>query len=106
MFWDKLKPTQAAARPTSLDVEAGGTIVVAWDDGKVARIPAARLRAECPCAACVDEWTGKRLLDPGAIPQDVRPLGFDPVGNYAVQIRWSDGHDTGLYAWEKLRAFI
>src|SRR5687768_13671825 len=103
MFWDKLKPTETGPRPTSIDVGPAGEIVVSWDDGTVSRWTAAELRLACPCAACIDEWTGERRIQPEGIAADVRPVGLEPVGNYAVQIRWSDGHDTGLYPWRLLR---
>ena len=43
------------------------------------------------------------LLQDERVPQDVEALELQPVGNYAVGIRWSDGHDTGIYAFERLR---
>jgi len=51
----------------------------------------------------VDEMTGRRILDPATLPQDVQPVEMTLTGNYAVKFRWSDGHDTGLYTWERLR---
>ena len=67
-------------------------------------IPARALRDGCPCADCVEEGTGRKLLDPSTIPQDIHPVGVSAVGNYAVQIDWSDGHSTGIYTWATLRA--
>jgi DUF971 family protein len=77
---------------------------VVWPGGVRAEIPPRRLREECPCAGCVEEGTGRRLLDPAAIPADIRPLEVHGVGNYAVQITWSDGHSTGIYSWTTLRS--
>jgi DUF971 family protein len=54
-------------------------------------------------AACIEEGTGKKILDPSTIPLDIRAERIDPVGSYAIQIHWSDGHDTGLYTWDLLR---
>ena len=105
MFWDKLKPTQDEPRAEAVDVRPDRTIRVRWQDGKESVIPARRLRLDCPCAACIDEWTGAPLLDPDRVPEEVRPVAMEPVGNYAVQIRWSDGHETGLYSWRQLRSF-
>jgi len=104
MFWDKLKPTEAPPRAEAVDVE-GETIAVRWADGKRSEVPARRLRLDCPCAACIDEWTGAPLLDPQRVPADVRPVAMEAVGNYAVQIRWSDGHETGIYTWRQLRSY-
>jgi DUF971 family protein len=62
-----------------------------------------RLRDLCPCAGCVEEGTGRKLLNPATIPSNIRPERIDAVGSYAVQIHWSDGHNTGIYAWRTLR---
>lgn len=57
----------------------------------------------CRCAVCVHEMTGARLLDPALIPADIHPLTIQSVGNYALQIAWSDGHNTGIYRYDYLR---
>lgn len=106
MFWDKLKPSARDPRPLSIDMAEGGLLVVSWDDGKKSSTTYMELRLACPCASCVDEWTGAKLIDPNRIPGDVRPVAMEPVGNYAVQIRWSDGHETGIYSWRLLRTFV
>ena len=51
----------------------------------------------------MDELTGKRLLDPRSIDPEVKPVEIVSVGNYAIKISWSDGHDTGIYSWVRLR---
>ena len=43
------------------------------------------------------------MLDPSEVPADVRPVRIEPVGRYALQITWTDGHDTGLFTFERLR---
>ena len=105
MFWEKLKPATEEPRAVSVEVREGSVIAVTWDDDKLSEIPARELRLACPCASCIDEWTGAKLLDPERVPRDIRPVAMEPVGNYAVQIRWSDGHETGLYPWRQLRSF-
>jgi DUF971 family protein len=55
------------------------------------------------CARCVDEITGERLVDVDGIDRDIAITEMSLVGNYALKIRWSDGHDTGLYTWDHLR---
>ncbi len=94
---------QDVAPPESIDVTEGNALRIVWSGGPDATIPAFRLRDACPCAACVEEGTGRKLLDSSTIPADIRPLALEPVGSYAIRIRWSDGHDTGLYTWETLR---
>jgi DUF971 family protein len=81
------------------------TLGVEWNDGHASRYEVRDLRLACPCAHCVQEWTGEVVLDPATIPQDVHPLDLEQVGNYGLKIRWSDGHDTGIYAWDRLRSF-
>jgi DUF971 family protein len=92
-----------AAPPEALDVLPDGAIRILWPGGPEVTVPAARMRDACPCAGCVEEGTGRKILDPATIPADIRPLGISPVGSYAVQFRWSDGHETGIYSWETLR---
>lgn len=75
---------------------------VAWPDREDVHV-ARDLRLACSCAACVDEVTGVRRLDPATVPGDVRPMRIEPVGRYAIHIAWSDGHQTGIYTFEYLR---
>lgn len=74
-----------------------------WPGGNIASLPYLLIRENCPCAACVDEITGVRILDPATIPADIRPQQMSFAGNYALKITWSDGHDTGLFTWDSLR---
>lgn len=66
-------------------------------------LPFRTLRGSCPCAVCVDEITGVRVVGVDDVPPDVQPVQVELVGNYALRVRWSDGHDTGLFTWELLR---
>ncbi len=94
---------RTASPPEAIDVLADGAIRILWPGGPETTVPAARMRDHCPCAGCVEEGTGRKLLDPATIPADIRPLEIAPVGSYAVQFRWSDGHSTGIYSWATLR---
>jgi len=77
---------------------------VEWEEsGHLALFEARALRLACPCAECVEEMTGRPLIDPARVPADVRPLGVDLVGGYGIRVRWSDGHSTGIYTFERLR---
>lgn len=78
-------------------------LLVEWDQaGHQGSFPARELRLACPCAACVEEMTGRALLDPASIPEDVRPVTLALVGAYGLRINWSDGHGTGIYTFERL----
>jgi len=96
-------PKQPAQPPEAIDVLPDGGIRILWPGGPEVTVPAARMRDACPCAACVEEGSGRKILDPATIPADIHPLAISPVGSYAVQFRWSDGHETGIYSWETLR---
>lgn len=78
-------------------------IVIDWSDGHVSRYDHRRLRIECACAGCVEEMTGERKLDVMSVPGDVFAVDWLQVGNYAVQLAWSDGHTTGIYPYRTLR---
>ncbi len=78
-------------------------LAIDWQDGRKSVYDVRALRLACGCASCVDEWTGENRLDPSAVPDDVHPLRIDPVGRYAIQIEWSDGHSSGIYPFRRLR---
>ena len=78
-------------------------LAITWGDDHESVYDVRALRLACGCAACVDEWTGEERLDDAAVPADVAPVRIHPVGRYAVQIDWSDGHETGIYPFRRLR---
>lgn len=75
---------------------------LAWENEPPILVPYKHLRANCPCATCRDEWTGERLLDPATIAPDLKLAGMERVGNYAIRLSWSDGHNLGLFTWDLL----
>jgi ATP-binding protein involved in chromosome partitioning len=80
-------------------------VLIEWDQsGHVGFYSARPLRLACPCAGCIEEMSGRRLLDPATVPADVRPVSLALVGAYGLKVRWSDGHDTGIYTFERLLA--
>lgn len=91
--------------PSRIGPAGGPRLEIEWSDGLKSSYDARRLRASCPCAACVDEFTGRKLVDPDRIDPNVRASEVRPVGRYALQIVWSDGHSTGLYSYRMLRQF-
>jgi len=95
--------TAAAPHPVRVTPFPNGEIGVAWSDGHESWYPSRDLRCACGCASCVDELTGRKTLDDSRVPADVRVVGIHPVGHYGIAIAWSDGHDTGIYTFERLR---
>ena len=83
-------------------VQDEAQLEIGWPGGRVERLPYRFLRGRCPCAACVDEMTGRRVVDVGDVPEQIRPLRLEYSGNYALKIAWNDGHETGLYTWDYL----
>ena len=95
---DRLK--QADVGTPQLRFVIGRGIVVTWPDGREQDIDPADLRRRCRCAHCVEEMTGKPLLDPAMVSADIYPTDLMPMGNYAVAIHWSDGHRSSIYPYD------
>jgi len=89
--------------PRKADLISPFTFRIEWKDGAVTDHTARDLRLACPCASCVDEGTGRPLLDPRTVRQDILILGSELIGRYGLSFIWSDGHKTGIFAWPKLR---
>ena len=91
----------------------GTGIEITWADGRHSTFAFSFLRYACPCATCQEErgQTGRptgepppRKQEPFALYQaPPRPVEVTPVGRYALQFQWNDGHTSGIYSWEYLR---
>lgn len=84
-------------------------LIIHWNDGHQSQYPFAGLRAICPCVSCKGGHANMGgPPDPTIVrdtpPSDLTVERIDPVGNYAILFYWSDGHATGIYNWEYLRA--
>ncbi len=90
--------------PVAIKKKGSKTLEIAWDDGHVSRYSFRLLRQQCSCAACVEEWTGRALLDRDSVALDLEGWKVTPVGNYALGFSFSDRHDTGIYHFDHLRA--
>lgn len=90
--------------PARIAQQGPRALAITWQDGAESVFDVRALRLACACAHCVDEWSGEDRLDPASVPEDVRPIRIDAVGRYAIQIAWSDGHDSGIYPFRRLRA--
>jgi len=94
-----------ATEPVGIDLrDSTGHLRVSWADGVTTAVPYRELRLACRCALCVDEQTGRPLLDPATVPADVGIEGCKEVGLYGLQITWTGGHSAGIFTWERLRA--
>ena len=80
-----------------------GVLELVWSDADVSRLSFANVRRACPCASCVDENTGRQILQPETVSEDIKAESVQLAGNYALKIGWSDGHNTGLFTWTHLR---
>jgi DUF971 family protein len=96
--------------PEHIAVSKSKGIKIDWKDRHRSEYTLQYLRDKCPCATC----TGVHGTPPAAASsQPANPfqmykpalkiLSIEPVGNYAVRINWSDGHNSGIYSWEHLR---
>lgn len=96
--------------PTEFKKVNDSFLQISWIDGFSSVISLRDLRASCPCAQCQGEEIGGRkyVLPKLEIPrQGMYEIdAIEPVGNYAVNIRWKDGHDTGIYGFEYLREIM
>ena len=99
MTYDPTNPPQSIRRD-----HPAGVLLISWHDGLDVAVPYRIARAACGCARCVDEVTGERLVFLDDIDPNVIANELQAVGNYAIRIQWSDGHNTGLYTWPQLRA--
>lgn len=89
--------------PVEIKQEGNSSLRITWADGRVSEYTAAELRRACPCAQCVNEWTGERVLKPESVSNETKIEDISIVGRYALNFRWSDGHSTGIYSFRFLR---
>lgn len=75
---------------------------IEWANGRRVAIDVRTLRLLCPCALCVDEISGKKILDDSLVPKNVALEHLQSIGRYAVGITFSDGHNSGIYPYEML----
>jgi DUF971 family protein len=81
-------------------------LLIQWSDGVTQRIPWRTLRDRCPCATCRQKRTEPAPVFNILKPEEAAPVratAMSPIGNYAYQIDFSDGHKTGIFSLELLR---
>src|SRR5208283_411753 len=78
-FWDHIKPSTLPPAAAHLEVTDEGRVLrLTWEDGLRTAVSARTLRQGCPCAACVDEWTHQRTVDPANVSPDITLLEVRP----------------------------
>ena len=93
--------TAQSPLPTDIVVhQQSRALEVAFSDGQRFRIPFELMRVYSPSAEVQGHGPGQEVLQTGK--REVDLLALDPVGNYAVQPRFSDGHDSGIFSWDYL----
>ena len=90
-------------QPLQIVEESESELTIEWSDGSLSRYTAAQLRRSCPCAACVNEWTGEKMLKPESVPDDLTVKATSLVGRYALNFHFADGHETGLFSFKYLK---
>jgi DUF971 family protein len=107
--------SKAALTPLKVRVlkTEGTGVEIDWEDGHKSQWNFAWLRDACPCATCVEERLQEKR-EPGQAKRKpaqllplyeapARPASAQPVGRYALQFNWEDGHSSGIYSWDFLR---
>lgn len=89
--------------PIQISEENEREIAIKWSDDAQTSYNAAQLRRACPCASCVNEWTGEKILNDEKVADDLSIQQTALVGRYALSFQFSDGHDTGIYTFQYLR---
>lgn len=93
--------TKDTPRPTDITLHQGSRkLEVAFDNGSQFEFPCEYLRVYSPSAEVRGHGAGQEVLQTGK--EDVNIVGIEPVGQYAIKLTFSDGHDTGLYSWDYL----
>lgn len=103
-----MDPSSPEPRPVHLDVDRERGVTVRWDDGGARFLSVVDLRRNSPSADArqLREQMARNpltVLPAGKGAGPLRIEAVEPVGHYALRIRFSDGHDTGIYSWRYLR---
>ncbi len=104
-WWERaVRPAGSRTTPVGFRRRDARTLSVLWEDGHLNDFDVRDLRLACHCALCKEEMSGRPLLDPKSVRPDVSPRTINSVGNYAIAFVWNDGHSSGIYSFEHLRA--
>ncbi len=96
-----MAPSKDTPLPTEIKLhQVSRLLEISFDDGKIFHLPCEFLRVHSPSAEVRGHGKGQETLQFGK--KNVEIKAIEPVGNYAVQLSFSDGHNTGLYSWDIL----
>lgn len=93
--------------PTKLQLKRDEKLTIHWSDGQISQLTIRQLRRACPCASCKDlrqQQAKTRLVVMQASAGPVQVAEAKLVGNYALNITWTDGHAAGIYSFDYLRS--
>jgi len=102
----------SSVTPLALNLKRDEKLEIRWSDARLCVYPIELLRTMCPCAQCRQVREGdaaqKKIktsltILPGNFADRIVATSANLVGNYALQIHWSDGHDSGIYTFDYLR---
>jgi len=85
------------------EISFDGKMHIIWMDDTHLTYDYWDLRTSCPCAECIDELTGEKILDDSKVDPKIHPVKSEYIGNYALRIFWSDEHHTGMFSFVDLR---
>lgn len=88
--------------PNKLSKTNQDDLVIEWSNGETQTFPVREIRLACPCAECIDEFTGKPLLNPDTVSNSILPKKVRSVGRYAIAFEFDDGHKSGIYSHDFL----
>ena len=92
-------------RPSEIKLHQKSRVLeISFSDGKIFQLPCEFLRVYSPSAEVRGHGHGQEVLQPGK--KDVEITHIEPVGNYAIQLTYSDGHATGIYSWDLLYDYV
>jgi ATP-binding protein involved in chromosome partitioning len=89
--------------PTQIIEESDRELSIKWSDEAETKYNAPQLRRNCPCASCVNEWTGEKILRAESVSDELFISSVSVVGRYALNFHFSDGHSTGIFSFQYLR---
>jgi DUF971 family protein len=93
--------------PKQFKIKKKTHLSILWEDNSETLLSLKYMRDECPCASCKGETILLRTYRPPSpkiiTPEMYEVKNIEVVGDYAIQITWNDGHNTGIYSWDYLK---